>query len=201
MPLPDPRYYHKLSPPTHRTHLALDVHSDARVNFGSMTPRGAYAGQLRRFAPAEDGGYRLRTVFGGPDLCAAATEGEEAEVHLSDAGETWTLERLPEPAPRAGRSAPASARGGAGRLPRPRGRGRVRMPVVAACSDAPATLAGRTLRRAEAAGKGPIRSSRRAAGASRSGRRLTSRFLQPFPALALPEGGARCRLPNHVLIY
>ena len=138
MPLPDPRYYHKLFAADlfGLTH-ALDVQSDARVNFGFMTPLGAYSGQLWRFAP-EDGGYRLSTVFGGPDLCAAVTEGEEAEVHLSDAGETWTLERLPGPAPLArsfyARLCPRRRPGTC--LDLAAGVGFV-IPVVAARSDAP----------------------------------------------------------------
>ena len=79
--------------------FALDIQSDERVNFGFMTPIGGYSGQLWRFTPAGDGGFRLSTVFRGPGLTAGLLDGEEAEFMLREAGDTWTLDPLPDPAP------------------------------------------------------------------------------------------------------
>ncbi len=100
MPLPDPRYYYKLlAPQALGLAYALDIQSDDRVDFGFMTPIGAYSGQLWRFTPVGDGGYRLSTMFRGPAMTAGVHADEDGEVMLNRAGEVWTLEPLPDAAP------------------------------------------------------------------------------------------------------
>ena len=70
----DPAFYHKLlAPRVVGAGFAADVFSGGdKENLVFMGPIGGHTGQLWRFTPTGDGGFRLSTLFRGPAFAAGA---------------------------------------------------------------------------------------------------------------------------------